>query len=129
MQMHHAQSLPFASSLCGACYEVCPVKINIPEVLIELRSQVVNQERHQFASIFDPMFLGMKIANLLFQRAWRFHLAQRLGRIGARLFTRKDGWIHSLPSLGAKWTQTRDLRVLPSQTFHEWWAARAKEAR
>jgi L-lactate dehydrogenase complex protein LldF len=75
------------------------------------------------------MFLGMKIANLLFQKAWRFHLAQRLGRIGARLFTRKDGWIHSLPSLGAKWTQTRDLRALPSQTFHEWWAARAKEAR
>jgi L-lactate dehydrogenase complex protein LldF len=129
MQMHHAQSLPFASSLCGACYEVCPVKINIPEVLIELRSQVVDQERHQFGRLFDPMFLGMKIANLLFQKAWRFHLAQRLGRIGARLFTRKDGWIHSLPSLGAKWTQTRDLRALPSQTFHEWWATRAKEAR
>ncbi len=129
MQMHHAQSLPFASSLCGACYEVCPVKINIPEVLIELRSQVVDQERRQFASIFDPMFLGMKIANLLFQKASLFHLAQRLGRIGARLFTRKDGWIHSLPSLGAKWTQTRDLRALPNQTFHEWWAARTKEAR
>ena len=129
MRMRHAQSLPFASSLCGACYEVCPVKINIPEVLIELRSQVVDQERRQFASIFDPMFLGMKIANLLFQKAWRFHLGQRLARIGARLFTRKDGWIHSLPSLGAKWTQTRDLRALPNQTFHEWWAARTKEAR
>jgi len=35
MQMHHAQSLPYASSLCGACYEVCPVKINIPQVLLE----------------------------------------------------------------------------------------------
>ena len=45
--MQHAQSLPYASSLCGACYEVCPVKINIPEVLIELRAQVVNQERSQ----------------------------------------------------------------------------------
>jgi L-lactate dehydrogenase complex protein LldF len=129
MQMRHAQSLPYASSLCGACYEVCPVEINIPEVLIELRAQVVDQERHHFTRFFDFMYVGMKIANLLFQKAWRFHLAQRLGRCGLRLFTQSDGWIHSLPSLGAKWTQTRDLRGLPSQTFHEWWAARAREAR
>ena len=129
MQMHHAQSLPFASSLCGACYEVCPVKINIPEVLLELRSQVVNQERGQAVRFLDPMYLGLRIANLLFARAWCFHLAQRLGRIGLRLFTRKDGWIHSLPSIGGKWTQTRDLRGLPDQTFHEWWTARAKEAK
>jgi L-lactate dehydrogenase complex protein LldF len=129
MQMHHAQSLPFASSLCGACYEVCPVKINIPEVLIELRAQVVDQERHQLSRIFDPMYLGMKIANLLFQNAGLFHFAQRLGRIGLRLFTKRDGWIHSLPGLGAKWTQTRDLRALPKQTFHEWWAARDRGAK
>jgi L-lactate dehydrogenase complex protein LldF len=129
MHMQHAQSLPYASSLCGACYEVCPVKINIPEVLLELRSQVVNQERKQVLRFFDPMYLGLRIANLLFSRAWIFHAAQRLGRIGARLVTRKDGWIHSLPSVGGKWTQTRDLRGLPSQTFHEWWAARGKEAK
>ena len=42
-EMQHAQSLPYASSLCGACYEVCPVKINIPEVLIHLRNKVVKQ--------------------------------------------------------------------------------------
>jgi len=128
MQMHHAQSLPYASSLCGACYEVCPVKINIPEVLIDLRAQVVDQEREQFGRIFDPMYLGMKIANFLFARAWRFHAARRLGRIGLRLFTGKDGWIHSLPSLGAKWTQTRDLRGLPSQTFRDWWTARDQQS-
>lgn len=126
--MHYAQSLPYASSLCGACYEVCPVKINIPEVLIDLRAQVTDQERKQARRIFDPMYLGMRIANLLFSRAWLFHMAQRLGRIGLRLFTRKDGWIHSLPGMGAKWTQTRDLRGLPQQTFHQWWAER-KEAK
>jgi len=129
MQMHHAQSLPYASSLCGACYEVCPVKINIPEVLLELRSQVVNQERKQTLRFFDPMYLGLRIANLLFSRAWLFHAAQQMGRIGLGIFTRKDGWIHSLPSIGAKWTQTRDLRGLPDQTFHAWWAAREKEAK
>jgi L-lactate dehydrogenase complex protein LldF len=129
MHLHHAQTLPYASSLCGACYEVCPVKINIPQVLLELRAQVTNQERHQVARFLDPMYLGLCVANLLFARAWRFHLAQRLGRIGIRLFTRKDGWIHSLPGIGGKWTQTRDLRGFPGQTFHEWWAARDKEAK
>jgi L-lactate dehydrogenase complex protein LldF len=129
MQMHHAQSLPYASSLCGACYEVCPVKINIPEVLLELRAQVTDIERKTFSRFLDPMYLGLRIANLLFARAWTFHLAQWFGRIGLSLFTRKDGWIHSLPSMGGKWTQTRDLRGLPGQNFHEWWAARRKEAK
>jgi len=129
MKMEFAQSLPYASSLCGACYEVCPVKINIPEVLLELRSQVVDQERKKTSRIFDPMYLGLRIANLLFAQAWCFHLAQRMGRIGLRLFTRKDGWIHSLPSVGGKWTQTRDLRGFPQQTFHEWWAERVKETK
>jgi len=127
MQMHYAQSLPFASSLCGACYEACPVKINIPEVLLELRSQVVNQERKQAGRFFDPLYLGLRVANLLFAWAWLFHAAQWAGRVGLRVFTRKDGWIHWLPSVGGKWTQTRDLRGLPAQTFHQWWAARAKE--
>jgi len=129
MHMHHAQSLPFASSLCVACYEVCPVKINIPEVLIELRAQVVNQERKQASRLFDPMYLGMRVANGVFSSARRFRAAQRAGRMAMRPFTGKDGWIHSLPNLGARWTVTRDLRGLPGQTFREWWASRPKGAR
>jgi L-lactate dehydrogenase complex protein LldF len=129
MQMHHAQSLPYASSLCGACYEVCPVKINIPEVLLELRSQVVNQERKQASKLLDPMYLGLRAANLIFSQAWLFHRAQFFGRIGLKVFTGKDGWIRRLPSVGGKWTQTRDLRGLPKQTFHEWWSVRQQAAR
>ena len=128
-ELHHAQSLPYASSLCGACYEACPVKINIPEVLLELRARVTNQERKDLKRFFDPMYLGLRVANLLFARAWLFHTAQFFGRIGARLLTRSDGWIHWLPSMGGKWTMTRDLRGLPEQTFHEWWAQRQKEAK
>ena len=128
MQMHHAQSLPYASSLCGACYEVCPVKINIPEVLLELRAEVIDQERKQPGRALDPMYWGLRIANVLFSRAWIFHTAQWFGRIGLGLFTRKDGWIHSLPSVGGKWTQTRDLRGLPNQTFHSWWASRGPQS-
>ncbi len=120
-ELKHAQSLPFASSLCGACYEVCPVKINIPEILIDLRAKVTDQERRTAGKFTDPMYLGLRVANLIFSRAWMFHCAQRMARIGLRVFTRRDGWIHALPSVGAKWTQTRDLRGLPKQTFHEWW--------
>jgi L-lactate dehydrogenase complex protein LldF len=128
-QMRHAQSLPYASSLCGACFEVCPVKINIPEVLLELRARVTDQERKQVLRFFDPLYIGLRVANLIFSRARLFHLAQWAGQIGLGFFTRRDGWIHTLPGIGAKWTQTRDLRGLPKQTFHEWWAARRKESK
>ena len=125
-QMHHAQSLPYASSLCAACYEVCPVKINIPEILIDLRAQVTDQERKEVRRFFDPMYVGLRMANVMFSRASFFHAGQKVGRVAARMFTAKDGWIHRLPSVGAKWTQTRDLRGLPKETFHKWWAAREK---
>ncbi len=100
MQLEHAQSLPCASSLCGACYEVCPVKINIPEVLIELRAHVTDRERKEPGRFFDPLYLGMRVANLIFSRAWLFRMAQWWGRMGLHFFTSKDGWIHSLPGLG-----------------------------
>jgi L-lactate dehydrogenase complex protein LldF len=129
MRLEHAQSLPYASSLCGACYEVCPVKINIPEVLIDLRAQVTDNERKSLSRFSDPLYWGMRIAGVVFARAWLFSLAQRLGRIGLGFFTRKDGWIHSLPGIGARWTMTRDLRGMPDQSFRQWWAARAGEGR
>ena len=129
MHLEHAQTLPYASSLCGACYDVCPVKINIPEILIDLRAKVTDKEREEERRFFDPMYIGLLMANWVFASAGRFRLAQRLGRIGLRLFTRRDGWIHWLPSTGARWTMTRDLRGLPNQTFREWWAAREKEGR
>ena len=131
--MRYAQSLPYASSLCGACYEVCPVKINIPEVLIDLRAQVVDQERQEGKRWFDPMYMGMKAANYAFASAARFRMAQWMGRLGLRIFTGKDGWIRKLPSLGARWTLSRDLRGIPDQTFRKWWTeredSRGKEAR
>ena len=120
-KLEHAQTLPYASSLCGACYDVCPVKINIPEVLIDLRAQVTDRERANERRFFDPIYVGMRVANWVFASAARFKLAQRAARIGLWAFTRKDGWIHTLPGTGGRWTMTRDLRGLPQQTFREWW--------
>jgi len=115
MRMQHAQSLPYASSLCGACYEVCPVKINIPEVLLDLRAQVTDQERGQFRRFLDPMYLGLRIANLIFSEPGLFHAAQFFGRIGLRFFTRKDGWIHSLPSLAPNGPRPATCAACPAR--------------
>ena len=123
LQMRHGQSLPFASSLCGACYEVCPVKINIPEVLIHLRGRVVREQK----SALDPEALAMKTAAAIFTSRTRFEAAQRLGRI-AQWPLVSHGWMRNLPGLLGNWTRVRDLRALPPQTFREWWKRREKSA-
>ena len=119
-------SLPYASSLCGACYEVCPVKINIPEVLIHLRSKVVERDQATLAGKFDLWNIGMQAAAAAFVSGNRLELAQRLGRLGQLPFVAKSGFIERLPLMMSGWTQTRDLAPLPKQSFREWWSEREK---
>jgi L-lactate dehydrogenase complex protein LldF len=123
-EMHHAQSLPYASSLCGACYEVCPVKINIPEVLIHLRNKVVKQNTAGVAGLFDVEAGAMKAMAMIFRSERRFRAAQRLGRIAESPLVGKDGWITWLPGLLGGWTQVRDLQEMPKETFRDWWKKR-----
>jgi L-lactate dehydrogenase complex protein LldF len=127
-QLHHAQTLPYASSLCGACYEVCPVKINIPEVLIHLRNKVVKQK-----GSLNPEALAMKTAGAIFRSERRFRAAQRLGRFAETPLVHKDGsgegWIGWLPGLLGGWTQVRDLKEMPKETFREWWEKRGSRGR
>ncbi|HEX4065357.1 MAG TPA: LutB/LldF family L-lactate oxidation iron-sulfur protein [Acidobacteriaceae bacterium] len=122
LDMQHGQSLPYASSLCGACYEVCPVKINIPEVLIHLRNRVVREQK----SAFDPEVLAMKTAATIFTSRTRFEAAQRMGQIGQWPLV-SHGWMKNLPGMLGNWTRVRDLRALPQQTFRQWWKLRAKK--
>src|SRR5271154_5661587 len=125
-EMHHAQSLPYASSLCGACCEVCPVKINIPEVLIHLRNKVVKQNTAGVAGFFDVEAGAMKAMAMIFRSERRFRAAQRLGRVAESPLVRKDGWIGWLPGLLGGWTQARDLKEMPKETFRDWWERRPK---
>jgi L-lactate dehydrogenase complex protein LldF len=128
MEMHHAQSLPYASSLCGACYEVCPVKINIPEVLIHLRNKVVKEQTAGLKLLGNAEALAMRAVGLVFRSERRFRAAQRLGRMAEAPLVHKDGqgegWIGWLPGLLGGWTQVRDLREMPKQTFREWFEGR-----
>jgi L-lactate dehydrogenase complex protein LldF len=117
-------SLPYASSLCGACYEVCPVKINIPEVLIHLRNKVVTRDQATLSGRFGLWNIGMQAAAITFGSGSRIELAQRLGRIGQVPFIGGDGFIERLPLMLSGWTQTRDLAPLPKQSFREWWKQR-----
>jgi L-lactate dehydrogenase complex protein LldF len=115
--MEHSTSLPYASSLCGACYDVCPVKINIPEILIHLRRRIVE------AKPAGAEALAMRAASLAFKGGRWLSLAQRLGRLAQWPFA-SGGTIRTLPGPGAGWTATRDLPAVPEQTFRQWWAAR-----
>jgi L-lactate dehydrogenase complex protein LldF len=125
-EMHYAQSLPYASSLCGACYEVCPVKINIPEVLIHLRNKVVKQNTAGVAGFFDVEATAMKAMAMVFRSERRFRAAQRLGRVAESPLAGKDGWIGWLPGMLGGWTQMRDLQEMPKETFRDWWEKRGK---
>ncbi|MCW9707937.1 LutB/LldF family L-lactate oxidation iron-sulfur protein [Fodinibius salsisoli] len=120
-----AASLPYASSLCGACYEVCPVKINIPEVLVHLRGKVIDKKKKEgsLRDKLEPEHVGMKILSRAFSNAKRYERAQKIARTGQGLFAR-DGMISSLPGYLSKWTSTRDLKAIPDQTFREWWRQR-----
>jgi L-lactate dehydrogenase complex protein LldF len=108
--VENAPSLPFASSLCGACYEVCPVKIDIPRVLLHLRAQVVKPRAERTV---------MRGVGWVFGSPGRFSLAQRLGR----LLARRDP-IRRLPPPLSAWTRTRDLNAPPAESFRSWWRSR-----
>ena len=127
--MEQGRTLPYASSLCGACYEVCPVKINIPEVLIHLRGKVVEQDQKTLGGKLGVWNVGMQAAAFVMGSAQRFTLAQHMGQLAQKIFVSKSGFIERLPFMLSGWTQTRDLKAPPQQSFRDWWAEREAGAK
>ncbi|MGH3437238.1 MAG: lactate utilization protein B [Sciscionella sp.] len=107
-------SLPFASSLCGACYEVCPVRINIPEALTHLRAKSVRAKGSR-----TPEAIAMTAMAWLMADEKRFEAAQRAGSLSKVLA--RDGKISHLPWPASKWTASRDLPVPAAEPFRTWW--------
>ncbi|MFL6136389.1 MAG: lactate utilization protein B [Frankiaceae bacterium] len=122
-----APALPYASSLCGACYEVCPVRIDIPSVLVHLRGKVVEHERAGRRGPVSPEDAVMRALAATFASRRRYEAAQRLGRAGSRIVGRK-GHVGPLPGPLSAWTATRDAPVVAEQTFRQWWRARSAQA-
>ncbi len=103
--IRHAGSLPFGSSLCGACGEICPVKIDLPGLLLELRARAVDAG---VAPLPERLFVGAWTAAALRPR-W-FRLAGQLIRWGQRRVGRHPRW---LPYPLSRWLLSRDLPVPP----------------
>jgi L-lactate dehydrogenase complex protein LldF len=110
--------LAYASTLCGACLEVCPVSIDIPRMLLSLR-----QEEAAAGRVPGRVASSVRIFSLAAAAPRRLRRFWRWLRWTTRPFTR-DGWVRWLPGPGARWTEARSLRRLPSLSFRDRWRRR-----
>ena len=107
-------SLPFASSLCGACADVCPVRIDIPRLLVHERERALDAER-------DPRERSsLHALGRIFSSRRRYERAQRVARDVQRVVVR-DGWFAHFPGPLSGWGSSRDLPGV-GETFREWWS-------
>jgi L-lactate dehydrogenase complex protein LldF len=106
--LDNAPTLPWASSLCGACYEVCPVKIDIPSILIHLRGRVVRETKAEGMGERAAMGAMARV----FSSRRTYEAAQRMAKLGRG----------PLANAALRpWTRSRELPEVPEQTFREWW--------
>jgi L-lactate dehydrogenase complex protein LldF len=115
------RGLPYASSLCGACQEACPVRIPLPDYLLKLRRDVVEE-------LGGP---AVERAGMLAFRAgtaapWAFRMGGKLARGALRVLGSGSGKVSRLPPPFSPWTEGRDFPAFPAKSFQERWAERAK---
>jgi L-lactate dehydrogenase complex protein LldF len=126
-----ARELPFASSLCGACREVCPVRINIPDLLLHLRGKA-QEETTAPKPGNSPLSerLSMRLWAWAMQRPWAYALGGRLARLGLSFMARSDRpgadgrqrWITKFPWFPLSgWTAGRDFPLPAAKSFRQRW--------
>ncbi len=104
MGIEKTSQLPYASSLCGACREVCPVKIDIPRLLLHLRGEIAPRK----GSVAERLAFKMWAKVMLSPRLYR------LSAVAGRLLQR-------VVPISRAWTKGRDLRPIESKSFHDLW--------
>ena len=110
-----AKHLPRASTLCGACRDACPVKINIPHLLLNLRQQLV--ERHDVPRTERVLFT---LWSWIMRSPWLYKTALALAALLQKPFV-TQGWLSTLPGPFAGWTQARDFKAVASRSFRQRW--------
>ncbi|WP_083379225.1 LutB/LldF family L-lactate oxidation iron-sulfur protein [Boudabousia tangfeifanii] len=124
MDRHDPNSaLPFASSLCGACYEACPVKIDIPTNLVRLRQRVTDANRGGIPDMWD---VAMAATSPVMASGKAFDAAGRAAKLG-RIVAGKKQRIGALPYPASMWTGARDIPAPPAQNFRQWWKKHEEE--
>jgi L-lactate dehydrogenase complex protein LldF len=119
--LHDWHELPGASTLCGACKDVCPVRLDIPRMLLALRRDVVRESPPPF--VFRA---GMRVFAWAAVRPAMYRRLAASTRWLARL-GEKNGWIASAPGPAAAWTKYRDLKAPAATTFQERWQQRNRD--
>jgi L-lactate dehydrogenase complex protein LldF len=105
------QELPNACSVCGRCSEICPVKIPLHDLILDLkhdRSKTKYRDR--------LMKLGMWAVSLVMRHPAIYKLGQKFAKPALMLFSR-EGWVKWLPSIPGKWTKFKDLPLPANKTF------------
>jgi L-lactate dehydrogenase complex protein LldF len=111
--IENAATLPYASSLCGACYEVCPVKIDIPDILVHLRGRAVEEG-------VAPTAEGVAMRGLA--RAFGNRGAYERGQRLVRRMLQHLTWARVGPLRA--WLSARDLPEVTGRSFRAWWRSR-----
>jgi L-lactate dehydrogenase complex protein LldF len=111
---HH---LPHASSLCGACQAACPVKIQIPELLVKLRGQLAEQSHGSSRGERFAYGLWAKVL----RRPWLYRCSTWLATRTIGRWKRRDPWLRKMPGKVGGWTQKRDFPSPAPQRFRDWW--------
>jgi L-lactate dehydrogenase complex protein LldF len=114
-------SLPFASTLCGACADVCPVRIDIPAILVHERARAVR------AAGPSSDRTALRALGRAFSSRERYEKAQRLARSLQRTVVR-EGRVRRFPGPLGAWGASRELPGVAAETFREWWEARERGA-
>jgi L-lactate dehydrogenase complex protein LldF len=117
--LQKASELPFASSLCGACKDACPVQINLPDLLLALRSKVKEDEAPKDARTLAESMM-MKGYAVMATHPKLFNVAGWLGRKVAQVIA-DNGKITEAPGPLSEWTRLRDLPAPNTHSFRDWW--------
>ena len=122
LEVTDVDKLPYASSLCGACREACPAKIDLPRMLLELRRDVVEEGD---APLFDRQ--SMQAFSFAMGSRGRYEAAGKLGSLGSNVFAGMSGGnIKFMPGPLAAWTSSRDFPPLAKRSFREQWKERQR---